>query len=134
MGAVALGAWAALRGRPPGFPLAWSDCVRWQGIWVLGLAVQVVLMVTLDRTHVDTSLLLLLPAGTYSARTWLLLRGVDCFALIGWLALAWGGYRRGQASLLAATCLVTAWAAVEVVVLSGASLVINLGVRLSLMP
>jgi hypothetical protein len=132
--AVALSAWAAIRGRPPGFPLAWADCVRWQGIWVLGLAVQVVLMVSLDRTHVDSSLLLLLPPGTYSARTWFLLRELDWFALIGWLSLAWGGCRRGQAGLLAALGLVALWAAVEISILSGAALVVNLGIRLSLMP
>ena len=38
------------------------------------------------------------------------LQQIDCFALIGWLGIAWGACRRGQTSLLAAllTCLLVA--------------------------
>lgn len=131
---VVLSAWAALRGRPPGFLAAWSQCVTWQGIWVLGAAVQVALVVMLDSASVDTSLALLLPAGTYSARWWVLLRQLDLFALLGWLVLAWGGYRRGQAGLIPALLLIAMVAIMEATVVSSASLVVELGMRLSLMP
>ena len=48
--AVALSAVAAISGRPVRFPAAMRDCVAWQGVWVLGLAVQVVLMLVLQRS------------------------------------------------------------------------------------
>jgi hypothetical protein len=131
---VVLSAWAALRGRPPGFLAAWCQCVTWQGIWVLGAAVQVVLAVMLDSASVDTSVALLLPPGTYSAGRWILLRQLDCFALFGWLVLAWGGYRRGQAGWGPALLLIAMVAIMEAMVVSSASLVVELGMRLSLMP
>ena len=85
MVAVALSAVAAISGRPVRFPVAMRDCVAWQGVWVLGLAVQVVLMLILRRPDIETSVVLLLPPRVYAAREWVLLHQIDCFALIGWL-------------------------------------------------
>jgi len=76
-----------------------KDCVTWQGVWVLGLAVQVILLLVL-RKPIDTSVVLLLPPRTYSASTWVMLQQVDCFAMIGWLGLAWSACVRRQANLL----------------------------------
>ena len=97
--AVALSAVAAITGRPVRFPTAMRECVAWQGVWVLGLAVRVALMLAMHRSEVDTSIVLLLPPRMYAAREWVVLQQIDCFALIGWLGMAWGACRRGQASL-----------------------------------
>ncbi|MHB0959948.1 MAG: hypothetical protein ACYC6N_20945 [Pirellulaceae bacterium] len=132
--AVALSAVAAISGRPVRFPAAMWECVAWQGVWVLGLAVRSVLMLALNRSDVDTSVVLLLPPQMYAARDWVALQQIDCFAVIGWLGMAWGAGRRGQASLFAAllACLVVA--AVEGLIFSGTSLLINLGIRLAIFP
>jgi hypothetical protein len=97
--ATALGALAALVGRPIGFGFALGEYAALQGIWVLGLALHVALVLILRTDEIDTSLALALPAGRYQAGVWVLLRQADAFALWGWAALAMAGWRRGQVNL-----------------------------------
>jgi hypothetical protein len=132
--AVALSAVAAMCGRPVRFPLAMHDCVVWQGIWVLRLGVQVVLMFVLQRSTIDTSIVLLLAPRQFTASEWVFFKQLDYFAVLGWLGIAWGACRRGQVHLLAAlvTCLLVA--VLEASIMMGFSLLINLGMRLSVLP
>ncbi|MHB8969603.1 MAG: hypothetical protein ACYC3X_05700 [Pirellulaceae bacterium] len=132
--AVALSAVAAISGRPVRFPAAMWECVAWQGVWVLGLAVHVVLMVALNRSEINTSVVLLLPPRMYAAREWVALQQIDLFALLGWLGMAWGACRRGQTGLLTAvlTCLMVAVA--EAPIIAGTTLLIKLSMRLTLFP
>ena len=132
--AVALSSVAAMCGRPVRFPLAMHDCVVWQGVWVLRLAVQVGLMFALQRSAIDTSIVMLLPSHQFSASEWVFFEQLDYFAVLGWLGIAWGACRRGQANLLAAlvTCFVVA--ALEASIVMGFSLLINLGMRLTVFP
>ncbi|NLX56782.1 MAG: hypothetical protein GXY58_16875 [Planctomycetaceae bacterium] len=132
--AVSFSGVAAVSGRPVGFPAAMRDCVAWQGVWVLQLLVRVMLMLVLQRSDIDTSIVLLLPSRTYGAWEWVLLQQIDCFAMLGWLGLAWGACQRRQANLLVAllTCLLVA--VLEMQVVGGLSLLVNLGMRLTIFP
>ncbi len=132
--ATLLSGLAALTGRPVRFAEALGGSALLQGIWVLGLAVRVGLMVKLSRPEVETSPTLLLPPGTYSAPVWLALRQLDAFALAGWLALAWSGWRRGQASLLAALFVCGGLWLVESAIRVAAGLILGAGMRLTLIP
>lgn len=132
--AVALSAVAAMCGRPVRFPLAMHDCVVWQGVWVLQLAVQVVLMFVLQRSAIDTSIVMLLMPRQFSASEWVFLEQLDFFAILGWLGIAWGACRRGQANLLAALVTCLAVAALEASIVMGFALLINLGMRLTVFP
>lgn len=134
MVAIAFSAVAAASGRGVRYPVVMSDCVNWQGVWVLGSAVQVVLMLALRRSHIETSILLLLPAGEYSANTWVMLRQFDCFAFLGWMGMASSGWQRGQTNWFMAILVCLFLWAVEMTILSSASLLVNLGMRSSLMP
>jgi hypothetical protein len=132
--AVVLSSWAALAGRPARFGHALAECSAVQGFWVLGLAVRVVLMVALRRADVETSLVLALPAGSYPAAAWVALRQADAFALLGWTALALGGWRRGQVHLATAAVACALLALGEAAVRVGATLVLEAGMRLTLVP
>jgi hypothetical protein len=132
--AVAFAAVAALTGRPTRFPATMRDCVLWQGIWVLGMAVEVVLMLVLQRSRVDASVLLLLPGQTYTARLWTSLQQVDVFALLGWLGMAWAGWRRAQAALPLALLVCFLLALAEGGLRYEASLLIELSMRMTLFP
>jgi len=132
--AVALSAVAATAGRPVRFDDSMHECVAWQGVWVTGLAVRAVLMLALDRSAISTSVQMFLAEESYTASTWLLYEQLDCFALIGWLGMAWGGWRRGQAGLLMAVIVCIVLAAIDVGIHGAASVVVNLGMRMSLMP
>lgn len=132
--AVALSAVAATAGRPVRFDDSMHECVVWQGVWVTGLAVRVVLMLALDRSAISTSVQMFLAEESYTASSWLLYEQLDCLALIGWLGMAWGGWRRGQAGVLMAVIVCALLAAIDVGIHGGASLVVNLGMRMSLMP
>ncbi len=134
MVAVAFAAVAAASGRRVRFPVVMSDCVSWQGVWVLGLLVQVVLMLLWRRATIETSVLLFLPPGQYPATTWVILRQLDCFAILGWLGMALVGWRRGQTNWLMAFLLCMILWMFEIAVLSSASLVVHLAMRSSLMP
>ena len=127
--AMLLSGVAALAGRPPGFARALAACAAAQGYWVLGLAVRVLLMITLRSQEVETSLALALPSGTYPATTWLILHQLDVFALLGWAAIAGGAWRRGQANLVAALLVCVLLGLGEVALRSGMTLVVEAGMR-----
>jgi hypothetical protein len=132
--AVLLASVAALSGRPVGFDRGLAACARGQWPWALGLAVQVGLMLALGRDEVETSATLLLPPGSYPATTWVMLRQADAFALWGWVALAVGGWRRGQANLLTAGLICGGLALAEAALRAGWLLFLGAGMRLTLMP
>jgi hypothetical protein len=132
--AVSLSAVAAVCGRAVRFPAAMRDCVAWQGVWVLGLAVQVVLMLVLQRSDIETSIVLLLPPRIYAAREWVLLNQIDCFAVIGWLGIAWSACQRRQTNLYLALLTCFFLAALEIQIRGGFSLLVNLGMRLTIFP
>ena len=125
---------AALTGRPIGFSNSLVESAKIQGIWVFGLAVRVGLTVALRREDVETSLALLLPAGEHHASVVLLARQADVFALIGWAALAWAGWRRRQVNLATALFLCGMLAAAEAIVRVTCGLVVGAGMRLSILP
>lgn len=132
--ATFLAAAAALVGRPVQYERALNECARTQGIWVLGLAVQVALTLALRRGDVETSPALLLPPGTYPAALWLALRQLDLFAVLGWAALSYGGWRRGQVNLATALAIgLSLWFA-EAAIRLPLSLAIGAGTRLEIVP
>ncbi len=125
---------AALTGRPIGFMAGLRASAIVQGVWVLGLAVKVGLTIVLRRPDVETSLALLLPSGRYPAVLVLLLRQADPFVFYGWLALAWGGWRRHQVNLATALIIVLSMALGETMTRVGCGLIAGAGMRLSIMP
>ncbi len=131
---VALNAVAAMTGRPVRFPAMMAEAVAWQSVWVFGLACRVAWVFVLQRGDIDTSLTLLLPARVYGAREWVLLQRVDLFALIGWLGLAWGGVRRGQANLPVSLLVCGLLAVFEALLYAAGALFLNLGMRVALFP
>jgi hypothetical protein len=132
--ATLLSALAAMVGRPVGFRPAFDECATLQGFWVLGLAAEVALVIALQRTEVETSLVLLLPAGTYPALIVVALRQADAFALLGWAALIRGGWRRRQANLVMATLACGLVALCELTCRLGFALVTGSAMRLMVMP
>jgi hypothetical protein len=132
--AIAFSAIAAMTGRPVRFPATVAECVAWQGVWVLGLAVEVVLMLVLHRPHIETSVLMWLPKDYFTARQWTALQEVDFFAIIGWLGMAWGARRRGQASMFVALIVCLLLAAAGAYICYRTSLLVNLGMRMTLFP
>ncbi|WP_165248496.1 hypothetical protein [Paludisphaera soli] len=132
--AVGFCACAALAGRRWKFDRAWADCARLQGWWVLGLAVRLGLVAWLRRSEedVETSIALFLPPGAYPAAIGLAARRVDFFALLGWLATALAGRRRGEANLATALALCGSLAAVEVAARVGVGLFLGSAMRLAL--
>jgi dolichol kinase len=132
--ATLLSALAALVGRPVGFRQALDECAWLQGYWVLGLAVQLALLIKLRCAEVETSLVLLLPAGTYPALVWVALRQLDAFALLGWAALIRGGWRRGQSNLAMATLACALVALCELSCRLGFALISGSAMRLMVMP
>jgi hypothetical protein len=125
---------AALTGRPSAFAAGLAGCIAAQGCWVLGLLVRAALVAALRRPDVETSLTLLLPPGSYDATVWVALRQLDLFVLVGWTALAVGGWRRGQVSGLAAASACAALAWLEAVLRMSAELILGAGMRLTLIP
>ena len=132
--AVAFSAVAATAGRPVRFGESMHECVVWQGVWVAGLAVSVVLMLALDQSAICTSVQMFLAEESYTASQWLLYEQLDCFALVGWLGMAWGGWRRGQAGIVMTVIVCVVLAAIDVGIHVAPSLVVNLGMRMSLVP
>ncbi len=132
--AISFSALAALTGRPVRFPAAVGECVVWQGVWVLGLAVEVVLMLVLGRRHVETSALIFLPQDSFTAAQWTTLQQLDFFAVLGWLGMAWGACRRGQTNLFAALAACLVLAGTGAYICSNASLLVNLSMRMTLFP
>lgn len=132
LAAVLLSAIAALSGRPIGFAAALDDCVAAQVFWVLGLSVQAALVFALRTPEVDVSAALFLPPDTYRATTWLALRQVETFAVLGWLAMAIGGWRRGQANPAMSALACGSLAIVETSVRFGTALLLGGAMRLVL--
>lgn len=138
--AIVFSGWAALTGRPVRHVHTMAECVRWQGVWVLRLLVCVVLMLLFRRAAIDTSVLVLLPAGMISeggmlsAPRWAMLRQLDLFAMAGWLGMAWSGYRQRQSNLPVALTVCIIVAALEAALWASGALLVNLGARVSLMP
>ncbi len=125
---------AALVGRPTRFAEGLAACAAAQGLWVLGLAVRGGLMLALHRDQIETSATLLLPPAACSAALWVALRQLDVFAVLGWMALALGGWRRGQANLLTAFLICGSLWMIEAAVRISYALVIGAGMRLTLIP
>jgi hypothetical protein len=131
--ATAFSAVAALQGRPIGYDRALAECAVVQGFWVLGLACQAALMMALRRPEVETSAALFLAPGVQPAWLWLALRQLDAFAMVGWVALACGGLRRGQVGLVSAVSLCLGFWALEAAVRVGLGMVIGAAIRLSVL-
>jgi len=125
---------AALRGRPIGYERALAECSAAQGYWVLGVIVRAVLMMALRRDDIETSAVLLLPAGTYPAFFVLALRQLDAFALIGWVTMGIGGVRRRQVKWLGAVFVILSLATLEIVTRVSIAAMLGAGMRLSVMP
>jgi hypothetical protein len=132
--ATIFAALAALSGRPIHYELALAETAAAQGLWVLGLAVRVGLMIALRRSDIETSFALAFPPGPYSATLWLALRQTDIFALIGWAAMAIGGWRRGQMNLVNAITVCGLLALGEAALRVTLGLVIGSGMRLAILP
>ena len=132
--ATAFSSVAAVSGRPIGYDEALTDCARVQGVWVLGLAVRSALMVALRETEVSTSAALFLPPGTYPAATALGLEQLDVFAAVGWLAMARGGWKRGQVGVLGALAVCGGLWGFESALRVSVGLVTGAGMRLTIMP
>jgi hypothetical protein len=130
--ATILGALAALFGRPIGFRAALGECAAVQGCWVLGLAMQAALVFGRRTSDIDVSMTLFLPPGTYRAFVWVALRQLDAFAILGWLALIYGGWRRRQANLLVSTMACSLVAAGELALRILWAVVTGVAMRLAL--
>ena len=127
-------AWAALAGRPSGFALAWSESAALGGLWIAGPALALGLTLAQPGSRADTSLTLLLPPGPHSAWVWTTLHQADLFALWGWLALARGGWRRGQVAWPLALATVLPLALAEVALRGVAAAILGAGMRLTIIP
>ncbi|GAC1468767.1 MAG: hypothetical protein NVSMB9_11760 [Isosphaeraceae bacterium] len=130
--ATAFSAVAALWGRGVEFDRSLAGCATAQGIWVLGLASRVALMLALRSGAVETSAALLLPSGTYPAPVWLGLRQLDVFTLIGWSSLALGGVRRGQVAWPGAIAITAGLGLTEASLHVGAGWLMGSAMRLAL--
>lgn len=125
---------ALLKGRPVEFSRGLASCAWAQGFWVLGLAVRVALTIALRRPEIETSAALLLPPGTHPGALWVALRQLDAFPLLGWFAMARGGWRRGQVGLFGAVAVCGVLFLIEAAARVQFSLLIEAGMRLSLLP
>lgn len=132
--AVLLASAAALSGRTVGFEAGMTACAKGQWPWVLGLAVQVALMLAIGRDQIETSATLLLPPGEHPAVTWVLLKQLDVFVLLGWALLALAGWRRGQTNLLASSLICVILAICEMATRASWILLLGAGMRLTLLP
>ncbi|MBM4091392.1 MAG: hypothetical protein FJ276_18500 [Planctomycetes bacterium] len=132
--AVAFSAVAATFGRPVRFAHGLAESMVYQGIWVAGIVLSSVLILVLQVTRVETSVLAFMPPGSYSGPLWVALRQVDGFAAIGWFCLAWSAWRRGQSNLAVALAVCVMLALLEAAVFASASLLVNLSMRLTLVP
>lgn len=135
--ATLFAAWAALAGRPSGFGPALRQSAWVQGLWLVGPALALILALAPARPAAaapDTSLGLLLGPGPHSAWTYATLRAADLFALWGWLALAWLGWRRRQVAPGVALAIVLPLLLVEVAARGAASALLGAGMRLTILP
>ncbi len=125
---------ALVKGRAVGFSEGLSSCAMAQGVWVLGLAVRSGLSIALRRPEIETSATLLLAPGSHHAIEWVMLRQLDVFALIGWAAMAWGGRSRGQVGRIGAICVCASLFSIEAMMRVPWSLLMEAGMRLTLIP
>ena len=132
--ATVFSALAALTGRPIRFGRALDASALIQLYWVAGLATKVGLTIALRRTDVETSAALFLAPGRHPAVLVVLLRQADLFAFIGWLALAWSAWKRGQANLFVAVLVVFSLALGEATIRAACTLLVGGGMRLSILP
>lgn len=125
---------AALSGRPVRYAEALAGAARAQWFWVIGLGVRVVLMLSLDRPEVETSVVLWLPAGSYPAAFWIAARQIDLFAILGWIAVGWSGWRLGLVGPATAVgaCLLL-WG-IESSLRIGSATLCGAAIRATLMP
>ena len=107
---------------------------RIQGFWVLGLATRLALLIGLRRpeTEIETSMALFLTPGPQPAAFWVLLRQLDFFTIIGWIALARQGWRRGEASLPTSALICGGLGLFEIGLRAAAGLLMGAAIRLSL--
>jgi hypothetical protein len=132
LAATLFSALAALFGRAVRFDLAMAECVGCQLFWVLEVAAGVFLTLVLRQGTVDTSLVLLLPPGSYSIITWTLLRQFGFFTILGWLAMAWRARQREETSLSAAIAVCVLLALMEMILRGSVALLIGAQMRLAL--
>jgi hypothetical protein len=125
---------AMLRGRTVEFSRGMASCAMAQGFWVLGLAVRAALTIGLKRAEIETSPTLLLPPGTHPGVVWVALQQLDVFALLGWIAMVRCGIVRMRVGVIVALAICFFLFAFEAIVRLQFSLVIEAGMRLSLMP
>jgi hypothetical protein len=125
---------AALTCRTVGFADGLTSCARAQGFWVLGMATRLGLMIALRRPEAETSLALVLASGSSPAALLLASRQIDAFVILGWVAVARGGWRRGQVNLAAAVAICGSFWILESIVRIAYGLIIGAGMRLTVMP
>ena len=125
---------ALVKGRPVGFSEGLAACAMAQGFWVLGLALRATLAIVLKRPEIETSATLLLNPGSHHAIEWVMMRQIDVFALIGWAAMAHGGWKRGQVGWVGAICVCVGLFLIESMMRVPWSLLMEAGMRLTLMP
>jgi hypothetical protein len=132
--AMLFGGIALLRSRPGSFASGFSACALAQGFWVLGLAVRAALAIGLKRSEIETSPTLLLPPGTHPGAVWATLQQFDIFALLGWLAMAKCGIVRMRVGAISSVLICLVLFLIEAIVRLQFSLVIEAGMRLTLLP
>jgi hypothetical protein len=125
---------ALLRGRKSEFASGMAGCAVAQGFWVLGLAVRAGLCIALKRAEIETSPTLLLPPGVHPGAAWVALRQLDVFVLLGWVAMARTGIVRMRIGWVPAVAVCVVLFLIEALFRIQFSLVIEAGMRLSLLP
>lgn len=125
---------ALLRGRTVEFSRGMASCAMAQGFWVLGLAVRAALTIGLRRAEIETSPTLLLSPGIHPGAVWVALRQLDVFPLLGWIAMARCGIARMRVGAIVTLAICFVLFAFEALVRLQFSVVIEAGMRLSLMP
>ena len=130
--ATIFSALAAMFGRTIRFDLAMAESVSCQWLWVLQAAITVTLTLALPNKSIETSLVLLLPSGTHGVVSWVVLRQLGFLIVLGWFALAWCGWRRGETGLPSALVWCISLAATEAAVRTALVLLVGAQMRLAL--
>lgn len=125
---------ALLRGRKFEFASGFAACAWAQGFWVLGLAVRAALAIGLKRAEIETSPVLLFSSGTIHGALLVGLRQLDVFALLGWIVMIRAGVVNIRAGLGWAILITLVLFLIEAVFRVQFSLLVEAGMRLTLMP